>query len=191
MRSISSPVLVLQLLPFERGQPPQLHVEDRPRLHLRELERLGLQQTQRCRRRLRPPDRRDYLVEQVDGAQQTREDVLALLRLLQLVLAAAPQHFATVVEEQVERPLQPHPPGRPIDDRHHVDRERRAHGRVLVEQVLDLLGRALALQFDHHAHPVAVALVAQVGDALDLLVAHEVRDLLESAWTCSPGRAAP
>ena len=50
---------------------------------------------------------------------------------------------------------------------------------MLVEQVLDLLRRALALQLDHDAHPVAVALVAQVGDALDLLVAHEVRDLLD------------
>ena len=34
--------LVLQLLPFERGQPPQLHVEDGAGLRLRELEGIGL-----------------------------------------------------------------------------------------------------------------------------------------------------
>ena len=34
---------------------------------------------------------------------------------------------------------------------------------------------------DHHAHAVAVALVAQVGDALDGLLAHQLGDALDHA----------
>ena len=52
-------------------------------------------------------------------------------------------------------------------------------GGVLEEQVLDLGGRAVLLQDDDDAHAVAAGFVAQVRDALDLAVAHEVGDLLD------------
>ena len=40
-------------------------------------------------------------------------------------------------------------------------------------------GTLAALELDDDAHAVAVGLVAQVGDALDPLVAHQVGDLLD------------
>ena len=39
----------------------------------------------------------------------------------------------------------------------------------------------LMANVDHDAHAVAIAFVAEVGDALDLLVAHEIGDLLDEA----------
>ena len=40
-------------------------------------------------------------------------------------------------------------------------------------------GDLVALELDHDAHAVAVGLVAQVGDALDRLLAHQLGDLLD------------
>ena len=52
----------------------------------------------------------------------------------------------------------------------------------LVEVVEHDLGRvAAALQLDHQAHAGAVRLVAEVGDALEFLVADEVGDLRDQA----------
>ena len=75
-------VLVLHPLPFERGQPAQLHVEDRGGLHLVDLEQrhqpgpggLG---------RLAAADQRDDLVDPVLRLEQRDQDVRALLRLAQ------------------------------------------------------------------------------------------------------------
>ena len=41
-----------------------------------------------------------------------------------------------------------------------------------------LCGFDVALELDDHPHPVAVGLVAQVGDALDPLAVHQLGDLL-------------
>ena len=43
------------------------------------------------------------------------------------------------------------------------------------------IGHRIALQFDHDAHAVAVGFVAEVGNAFELLVAHQFRDLLDQA----------
>ena len=48
--------------------------------------------------------------------------------------------------------------------------------RVLVEVVEDHLGHFAALQLDDDAHALAVRLVAQVGNALDRLLAHQIGD---------------
>ena len=47
---------------------------------------------------------------------------------------------------------------------------------MLIELVEHDLRDGVALELDHDAHAVAVGLVAQVADALDLLVAHELGD---------------
>ena len=59
--------------------------------------------------------------------------------------------------------------------------------RVLEQVVQHLVRVGVALDLDVDAHAVAVGLVAQVGDAVDLLVLDEVGDLLEQASPCSPG----
>ncbi len=73
-------------------------------------------------------------------------------------------------------------PRHPVDQRDHVGAEGRLHRGFLVEVVEDDFGRRpAALELDHQAHPRAVGLVAQVGDALEFLVADEVGDLRHQA----------
>ena len=55
----------------------------------------------------------------------------------------------------------------PVDDGQHDDAEADLQLRVLVEVVEHDLGLLAALQLEHDAHAVAVALVADVGDAFD------------------------
>ena len=50
-----------------------------------------------------------------------------------------------------------------------------------IELVQHHVGNGVALQLDDDAHAVAVALVAQIGDALDQLLAHAFGDALDHA----------
>ena len=70
------------------------------------------------------------------------------------------------------------------DDRQHDDAERRLQLRVLVEVVEDHLGLLAALQLDDDPHAVAVRLVAQIGDALDRLLAHAAPRCSRAAASC-------
>ena len=82
-------------------------------------------------------------------------------------------------DERGQQLLQPHQP-RPADiQRQHVGAELGLHLGEPVEVVQHHLGRRIPLQFDHDAHAVAVALVPQIADALDLLGAHQFGDALD------------
>ena len=63
--------------------------------------------------------------------------------------------------------------------RHHVGAERGLQRREAVELVEDDVGIGVALQLDDDAVALAVAFVADVGDALDALVAHQLGHLLD------------
>ena len=56
--------------------------------------------------------------------------------------------------------------------------------RVLVQLVQHHARDRVALQLDDDAHAVAVGLVAQVADALELLVAHQLGDVLDQLRAC-------
>jgi len=55
------------------------------------------------------------------------------------------------------------------------------HRGVLEELVQNDLGFGAALEFDHDAHAVAIAFVADVGDIVDDLVVNEIGDALHQA----------
>ena len=110
---------------------------------------------------------------------QAFEDVRARLGLAQLELGAPPDDLAAELDEVLDD-VDERQHARPAaDDRQHDDAERRLQLRVLVEVVEDDLGHLAALQLDDDPHAVAVGLVAQIGDALDRLLAHELGDVLE------------
>ena len=170
--------LVEDLLPLEAGQPLQLHVEDRLRLQLRQLE-LRHQPFARFGRVLRSANQLDHLVEVIERDLQAFEDVRARLGLAQLELGAAADDLAAELDEVLDD-LDERQHLRPAaDDRQHDDAERRLQLRVLVEVVQHDLRHFAALQLDDDAHAVAVGLVAQIGDAFDRLLAHQLGDLLE------------
>ena len=166
---------------LQRGQALQAHVEDRLRLLARELE-LRDQAVARFVGVGRAADQLDHRVEVVERDQQPLEDVGASLGAAQFVLGAAGDDLALVVDVVVDHLEQAEGARHVVDQRHHVDAEAGLHRGLLVEVVEHDLGRlTAALQLDHQPHPGAVGLVAQVGDPLHLLVAHEVGDLRDQA----------
>ena len=175
--------LVEDLLALEAGEALQLHVEDGLRLDLAEAE-LRHQAVARLGRVLRRADERDHRVEVVERDLQALEDVGARLGLAQLELGAPAHDLAAELDEvsisstsvQHLRPA--------ADDRQHDDAEAALQRRVLVEIVQDDLADLAALQVDDDAHAVAIGLVADVGDAFDRLLAHQLGDPLDQPAPC-------
>ncbi len=82
-------------------------------------------------------------------------------------------------DEQGQQILQGHHLRTAGVEGHHVGAETGLQRREPVELVEHHVGNGVAFQFHHHPIAVAVGLVAQVGDALDLLFAHQVGDALD------------
>ncbi len=156
------------------GQPLQAHVEDRLRLQRRQAELLH-QRGLGGRRVGRGADRPDHLVEVVEGDDQAFEDVGALLGPGQVVAGPAGDDLLAVLEEVLEHLLEVEHPRLVVDDGQERDVERALHRRELEELVQHHLGDGVALQLDDDADAVAVRLVAQVRDPLDVLATAPAR----------------
>ena len=174
--------LGLELLDLEARQLREPHVEDRLGLTLRELEPL-LQLGTRLRRVLRLANDLDHLVDVVDGDLETIQDVLALERLVELVLRAPDDDLVPVRDVVLQHFLDAHDLRHELarlrigHERQHDHAERRLHRGVLVQLVEHHARDRIALELDDDAGRVR-RLVAQVADALELLVANELRDVL-------------
>ena len=116
--------------------------------------------------------------------------MLALERLVEVELRAADDDFVAVRDVVLEHFLERHhlrheaARARVGHEREHDHAERRLHRRVLVQLIEHHARNRIALQLDDDAHAVAIGLVAQVGDALELLVANQLGDVLDRASRC-------
>ena len=169
-------VLALDRVGLERGQLLQAQLEDRLGLDVGEAEALD-QALAGGVAVARAADQLDDLVEVVERDQQALEAVDARLERAQLVLGAADDDLALVLDVVADDLAQRQRLRHVVDQRDGVDAERRLHRRVLVELVEHDLRDRVALELDHDPHAVAVRLVAQVGDLGDLLVLDELGDL--------------
>ena len=174
---------VQDLLLLHAGEALQLQFDDRLRLLLAELER-GDQAFAGFARRLGGADEADHFVQVVQRLLEAEQDVLALARLAQLVLGAPADHFDAVVDEVLDAVDQAQLARLAVDDRQHDDAEADLQLRVLVQVVEHDFGLLAALQLEHDAHAVAVALVANVGDAFDLLFVDQRGGRARSGATC-------
>ena len=171
-RAIGADVLLdllvfgFKLLALEAGQALQAHVEDRLGLPLAELERLHQPLLGRGRVFARTDDL-DDLVDVIERDEQSLEDVRAFERAIEQELRAPADHLDAMVDEALKRLFEVEQLRPRAHERDHVDRERRLKRGVLVELVEDHALFFAALEFDHDAHAVTVALVANVADALD------------------------
>ena len=140
----------------------EAEVEDRLRLDLGELETRSCS----CDARLvgvgGGADQRDHLVEVVERDQVAGEDVRALLGLAELVLRAADDDLALVVEVVADELEQRQRPRDAVDERDGVVAERRLERRVLEQLVQGDLRDRLALELDLDPHPRAVGVVGEV-----------------------------
>src|SRR3546814_8689117 len=103
-----------------------------------------------------------------------------LARLAQLIDGPAGDDLLAELEEGLDDLLQVHQLRPAAVQRQHVDAERGLERGVAIELVQDDVRIGVALQLDHDAHAVAVALVAQIGDALDGLLLDDLGDALRS-----------
>ena len=110
--------------------------------------------------------------------------MLALKGLVQLELGATNDNLVAVRDVMLEHFLERHhlrhqlPRVRIRNERQHDDAERRLHRGMLVELVQHDARNRVSLQLEHDAHAILVRLVAQIGDAFELLVAYELGDVL-------------
>ena len=126
-------------------------------------------------------DEGDHGVEVIEGDDVALQDVRALQGLAQLEGGAAAHDLAPEGDEVLADLQEVQHLRALVDDGQHDDAEAVLELGVLVEVVEQhLAGLALA-HVDHDAHAAPVALVADVGDPLDALVAHHLRDLLDEA----------
>ena len=102
----------------------------------------------------------------------------AVARLAEQEFRAPPDHLLAERDEGGENVLEAEQLRAAAVQRHHVDAEARLQRREAVELVQHHVGDRVALQLDDDADAVAVGFVADVGDALDALVAHELGHLL-------------
>ena len=126
-------------------------------------------------------DERDDLVDVGQRHGQAFENVGAIARLGEIENRAARDDLAAVTQEGLEHLLEPEQLRLAVDQRDHVDAEHRLERRLREQVVQHHFGDFAALELDDHAHAVLVGLVAQVGDALDFLVADQLGDALDQA----------
>ena len=127
----------------------------------------------------RVADQVDHLVDIGDRDRQADQHMRPVARLAQQELRAPRDDVLAEHDEGAQHVRQRHLLRLAAVQRHHVGSERGLQRREPVELVQHHVGHGVALQLDHHAVALAVALVADVGDALDPLVADELGHLLD------------
>src|SRR5207302_1423010 len=165
-------VLLDHLVALELGQPLQPHVQDGLGLDLAEVE----PPHQRVLRRvgaLRLADQADHEVELLDRLPEAGQDVRALLGAGEVEPGPARHDLAAEADEGLEHLLEVHHLRPAVDEGEHDDPEGRLHLRVLEELVEDDLRNLVAAELEHHSNALAVRLVADLRDALELLLAPE------------------
>ena len=112
---------------------------------------------------------------------EAEQDVLAFACLAQFELGAPADHFDAVIDEELDAIDQAEFARLSVDDGQHDDAEADLKLGVLVEVVEHHLGLFAALELEDDAHAVAVALVAYIADAFDLLFVDQRRRSLDEA----------
>src|SRR5215831_1921655 len=129
----------------------------------------------------RAADDLDHVVDVIKRDAVAEQNVFAFASLAQLVLRAAPDHVHAVLDEVLEQLDQAEFARLARHDSEQDHTERFLHLCVLVELVEDDLRLFVALHLDHDAHAFAIAFVANVADAFDLLVLNQLSDVFDQA----------
>src|SRR5574341_1193371 len=112
-------------------------------------------------------------------AQLHVEDGRPATRSLQLELGAAADDLAAVADPGSQRGLERQDARLAIDQGQHLHAERALQGRVFEKLVEHFARLRPALEFDHDGHAAPVGLVAQVGDHVNPVFAHQFGDTLD------------
>ncbi|KFB72081.1 MAG: hypothetical protein AW09_002740 [Candidatus Accumulibacter phosphatis] len=102
-----------------------------------------------------------------------------LARLAQFENGPPGQHLAPVPEKTLEHLFEVQQAWLPIDQGDHVHAEGILQLRLLVQAVEHHFSHFATLQLDHHTHARFVGLVAQIGNAVDLLLVDQLAEPFE------------
>ena len=174
---IRQPVAAGRQAELDRQAFRPVAVGHRARQHLLDQQRTpgaAHQLAARIGRGRRGLDQRDDLVDIRQRHRQAFEDVAALAGLLQLIQRAAGHHLAAMLEEAHQHLLEVQEARLAVDQRDHVHAEGVLQLGVLEQVVQHHLGHLAALELDHQPHAGLVRLVADLADALDLLVVDQL-----------------
>ena len=169
--------LSLELAALQTCQSPQTHIYHRLCLQLGEPEALhqvalGDVGVRCC------TDDADNLVDIVLSNQQTLHDVGPRLGSCQVVLGAAHHNLVAVLHKGLHHILEAHEHRATTHQSNVVHRERTLQGGVLVEVLKHNTAHSVLLQYDNDADTLLITLVIDVGDTLNLLLIHELCNLL-------------
>jgi hypothetical protein len=121
----------------------------------------------------------NFSIRPVRGDGQPFQDVSPGFGLLQVVPGPPPDDVLAVGDEILHHVDQAEYLGLLVDDGQHDDAEGGLQLGVLVEVVQNDLGQLTPLDLDHDPDAFPVGLVADVGDALDLLGVDQLGDALQ------------
>ena len=173
--------LVMQFLLLQAGELAQTHLDDGTGLNFGKAESLT-QALNGMFGRVAALDDGDHLVDVVTGDDESFQDVGALFCLLEVILGAADHHLVAVLKEVVQQLFEVEQHGTAIDQAHVVDAERGLQLGHLVEFVEQHVRIEVLLDVNDDAHTMAVALVVDVGDALNLLFLDQTCDILDQVF---------
>ncbi len=156
---------VERLLPLQRSEPAQLHVENRGCLHFVDVEQPHQSVSSFVGGR-RIADQFDDGVELVERLDERAQDVRALFGLAQPVASAPDDDVDLVIDPVSDESVEGERAGHVIDERHHVAPEGVLQLCVLVKVGDDDLRHGVALEHDDESLPGARGrIVADIGDA--------------------------
>ena len=167
-----------ELAALQTGQGAQAHLDDGRRLDVGQVEALDHRLLGQVGRLRRADDVHD-LVDVVLRDEQTQHDVQPLLGLALVEARAAHDDVVAVVDEVADQVAHRQQLRAAVHQRDVVHGERRLKRRILEERVEHHARHGVVLEDDDDAQAVAVRLVVDVGDALDLLLVDHVGDLLD------------
>ena len=166
-------VFVLQFLAFHAGELAQTHLDDGLGLQFAELpgvhkSLLGLLD------RFGFLDKLDNLVDDVDGTQETLQQVGTTLGLGHVELGAAGDHLFAVLDKVLDEVFEVEQHGTAMHQCNVVDGKGTLQLAELEELVEYHVGHNVVAQHIHHAGAFLVRLVAYVGDTDNLTVFYKL-----------------
>ena len=123
-------------------------------------------------------DQLDNRIDVAQGNRQAFQQVGLFTGLAQFEHGAACHHFPAVADKGIQQLAQVEDLRLTIYQCHGIDTEHRFHLGLLVQVIEHHLGIFATAQLNHHAHPFFIRFVAQLGDAFNFLVFHQLGDLL-------------
>ena len=127
----------------------------------------------------RGTDGRDDLIDIGNRDGQTAQDVAAFTRFAKQISRAAGDNIFAEINERGQELAQGKLLWPPTVQRQHVTTEIGLHRCETIELVHHHFGGGIALQLDYDAHTVPVRFILNMGDAVDLFLAHLFGDFFD------------